>query len=363
MVTFQSSDLDRRLNLIKEVGHEIITEEDLLKLLAEKKRPVAYDGFEPSGKMHLAQGILRAININKMTKAGCKFKMLVADWHAWANDKMNGNLENIQTVGKYFIEVWKACGLETENVEFVWSNDIVSDRNYWKIVMTVARNNTVKRMKRCAQIMGRSESESLSAAQILYPCMQAADIFYLKADIAQLGMDQRKVNVLAREIGDKIGFWKPVVVSHLMLMGLNKPPETKDAIERTVEMKMSKSKPDSAIFMTDSEEEINKKIDKAYCPEKQIQDNPILEYCKHIIFQKFDKMKIERSEKFGGDLEFENYQELEETYKKGFLHPLDLKKAVAFYINKTLEPVRKYFEKNKKAAELLEQVKKMEITR
>ena len=45
------------------------------------------------------------------------------------------------------------------------------------------------------QIMGRSETEELSAAQIFYPCMQAADIFFLKADICQLGMDQRKVRV------------------------------------------------------------------------------------------------------------------------------------------------------------------------
>lgn len=355
-------DVENRLNLVKEVGEEIITEEDLIQLLNDKKHPIAYDGFEPSGDMHLAQGILRAININKMTKAGCRFKILLADWHAWANNKMGGDLENIQNVGKYFIEVWKACGLKTEGIDFLWSNDIVSDKDYWKTVMTVARNNTVKRIVRCAQIMGRQDSESLSAAQILYPCMQAADIFYLKADIAQLGMDQRKVNVLAREIGEKIGFWKPVVVSHLMLMGLGKPPEG-DVTERAIEMKMSKSKPDTAIFMSDSEEDIKRKINKAYCPEKQVEDNPIMEYSKHLVFEKFGEIKIERPDKFGGDITFKNYGELEKTYRKGELHPLDLKKATSFYINEMINPVRKHFEKNKKAAELLEQVKKMKVTR
>lgn len=356
-------DVEERLKLIREVGQEIITEEDLSILLRENKHPVAYDGFEPSGNMHIAQGILRTININKMTRAGCKFKMLLADWHAWANNKMGGDLEKIQTVGRYFIEVWKACGLETENVEFIWSNDVVSDKEYWKIVMTVARNNTVKRMLRCAQIMGRSESESLSAAQILYPCMQAADIFYLKADIAQLGMDQRKVNVLAREVGEKIGFWKPVVVSHLMLMGLEKPPEGKDAIERVIEMKMSKSKPDTAIFMNDSEADVARKINKAYCPEKQVADNPILEYCRHMVLEKFGEMKVERPEKFGGDLVFRKYGELEAAYSKGELHPLDLKKATSFYINEMLKPVRAHFEKNKKAAELAREIGRMEVTR
>ena len=97
-------DINKRLDLIKEVGEEIITEEDLLNLLKEKKNPIAYDGFEPSGKIHIAQGILRAINIQKMIEAGCKFKILVADWHAWANNKLGGNLENIKIAGEYFPE-------------------------------------------------------------------------------------------------------------------------------------------------------------------------------------------------------------------------------------------------------------------
>jgi tyrosyl-tRNA synthetase len=357
-------DIKEKLKLIKEVGEEIITEEELKELLEVKKQPVAYDGFEPSGNIHIAQGILRAINVNKMTKAGCKFIMLVADWHGWANNKMGGDLEKIQTVGKYFIEVWKASGMDLKNVEFIWVSELVKDTEYWKKVMQVARNNTVNRIIRCSQIMGRSEKDSLSAAQILYPCMQAADIFHLKADIVQLGMDQRKVNVLAREVGEKLGYWKPVIVSHHMLMGLTEPAsDEKDTVERAIDMKMSKSNPDSAIFMNDTIEEVNRKIKKAYCPEKQVKENPILEYCKYIIFERFDSIKIERPEKFGGNLEIKSYSELEKVYAKGDLHPLDLKNAVAKYINELLTPVREHFKKNKKAAELLKKVKSYEITR
>ena len=128
-----------------------------------------------------------------MIKAGCKFKILVADWHAWANNKMNGNLDHIQVVGKYLIEVWKACDMDLSKVEFVWASDLVKDDDYWKKVMQIARNSTVKRILRCSQIMGRKEGDVLQASQILYPCMQAADIFYQKCDVCQLGMDQRKV--------------------------------------------------------------------------------------------------------------------------------------------------------------------------
>lgn len=354
-----------KLKLIKEVGEEIITEEDLKTLLETKKHLIAYDGFEPSGtSIHIAQGLLRAININKMTKSGCKFKILVADWHAWANNKMGGDLDKIQKIGKYLIEVWKACDMDLDNVEFVWASDLVKDDNYWKIVMNVARANSVQRIIRCSQIMGRSESDNLSASQILYPCMQAADIFYLKADICQLGMDQRKVNVLAREVGEKLGFHKPVIISHHMLMGLLEPPkEALDAVEKAIAMKMSKSKPDSAIFMNDTKEEIQRKIGKAYCPQMQINENPIIEYCKYILFEKFDRLVVERPEKFGGNLDINSYEELEKFYAEGKLHPMDLKNTVSKYLNELLEPVRKKLEHNKTAQKLAEEIKSYQVTR
>jgi tyrosyl-tRNA synthetase len=358
-------DIQDKIALIKQVGEEIVGEDELSAILSSKGNFIAYDGFEPSGtNIHIAQGLLRAININKMTKAGCTFKMLVADWHAWANNKMGGNLEHIQKVGQYLIEVWKACDMDLSHVEFLWASDVVKDDNYWKIVMQVARNSTVNRILRCGQIMGRKESEVQQASQILYPCMQAADIFYLKADVCQLGMDQRKVNMLARELAQKLGFVKPVVVSHHMLMGLSKPPEKSSNVEdRVMELKMSKSKPDTAIFMTDSEEEIKRKISKAYCPEKIVEENPILEYFKYIIFEQFDHVSIQRPEKWGGNVDFVSYIELEESFSSGKLHPVDLKAASIEYINKLIEPVRKRLASSKTAQKLQEEIRSFSVTR
>ena len=352
-----------RLALLKEVGEEIITEEDLRELLKTKKTIIAYDGFEPSGKPHIAQGLVRTININKMTKAGIKFKMLVADWHAWANNKMGGDLDKIQNVGKYLIEIWKACGLDTKNVEFVWASDLLNSREYWKTVMQVARHSTLHRIMRTVEIMGRSEQDTLHASQVFYPCMQAADIFHLKADICQLGMDQRKVNVLARELASQLGFWKPVAIHHHMLMGLSEPPKTTDATERAIAMKMSKSKPDSAIFMTDTEEEVKRKILKAYCPEGKAEENPVLEYCNYIIFEKKSSLTIERPEKFGGTVTYPSYKSIETAFVQRQLHPADLKNAVAREINLLLSPVRQHFEKNASAKKLKELVESYQITR
>ena len=94
-------DVEERFELIKQVGEEIITEEDLLNLLETKDRIVAYDGFEPSGHLHIAQGIMRAINIEKMLRAGIHFKIWVADWFAWMNNKIGGNLEKIRKAVSY----------------------------------------------------------------------------------------------------------------------------------------------------------------------------------------------------------------------------------------------------------------------
>ncbi len=356
--------VEERLALIKQVGEEIVQEPELRQLLETKKQPIAYDGFEPSGQMHIAQGILRAINVNKMTKAGCKFKMYAADWHAWANNKLGGDLDKIKICGDYLVEMWKAAGMDLDNVEFVRASDIVGKQDYWKKVLQISRNSTIARIIRTGQIMGRKESEVQQASQILYPCMQAADIFELEADICQLGMDQRKVSILAREIGEKIGYWKPVIVSHHMLMGLAEPKtDAKDATERAIDLKMSKSKPDTAIFMTDSEEDVKRKISKAYCPEKQANENPILEYCKYIIFEKFDSLEIKRPEKFGGNLSLGSYKELEQLYSAGKLHPTDLKNAAAESINKILAEVMKRFNQNAKAKKLAEQVTGFTITR
>ena len=355
--------IQEKMKLLKEVGEEIIEESELRKLLSEEKNLIAYDGFEPSGRIHIAQGLLRAININKVTKTGIKFKMLVADWHGWANNKMGGDLEKIQEVGKYFIEVWKASGMNLGNVEFVWASDLLNNREYWKTVMQIARNTTINRILRCGQIMGRKEGEIQQASQIIYPCMQAADIFHLGAKITQLGMDQRKVNVLAREIGEKIGFWKPVIISHHMLMGLTPPKSNAEGVEKSIEQKMSKSNPASSIFMTDTEKEVNEKFRKAYCPEGQVKDNPVLEYCKYIIFEKVEEFVIEREEKFGGKISFKSYSELEKAFRKKEIHPLDLKRAAAKYINEFLEPVREHFRKNKNAQHLLKKVEGFKITR
>jgi tyrosyl-tRNA synthetase len=73
---------------------------------------------------------------------------------------------------------------------------------------------------------------------------------------------------------------------------------------------MSKSDPDSAIFMEDSEEDVKRKIKKAYCPEKTVEGNPILDYAKNIVFESFGEFLIRRDAKNGGDRLYSSYADL-----------------------------------------------------
>jgi tyrosyl-tRNA synthetase len=361
-------DLEERFQLIMGVGEEVITPEELKTLLEEKKNPVAYDGFEPSGLSHLPFGVYRALLLKDLIKAGVHFKLWLADWFAWINRKMGGELERIHTVGDYFTEVWRAAGVPMEKVEVLWASDAMDSIEYWERVVRIAKVTSVARATRALTIMGRKEGDMTEVAQYFYPMMQVADIFHLEADITQLGLDQRRANVLAREVGPKLGWWKPIVISHHMLMNLEgaAEPEGYDdehATDVQIASKMSKSKPESTIFVHDSYEEIKNKIRGAFCPPKEVENNPLLDYAKHLVFRVFDTMIIERPSKYGGDLEFISYKELEDAYHNGDLHPLDLKNGMTYYIDKMIEPIRTHFEKNKKARDLFEQVKKYEITR
>lgn len=362
-------DLERRLELIlRPPTEEVITEEELRRLLEVEERPIAYDGFEPSGLAHLPFGILRAIKLQDMLEAGCRFKLLLADWHAMINNKMGGDLEKIRRVGEYFIEVWKAAGIDLSKVEIVWANDLVNSRDYWRYVVLVAKSITLKRALRALPIMGRRVGEMQEAAQVIYPAMQVADIYSMEVDICQLGLDQRRANILARELAPKLGVKKPVAVHHHMLMGLQGPAEAggfeeDKAMDLEIASKMSKSIPETSIFVHDDPETIRRKINQAYCPPRTSHGNPVLEYTRYIIFRKVKSLYVERPAKYGGDVEYWSYEELERDYVEGRLHPADLKNAVSRTLDEIIRPIREHFEKDPHARRLYEFVKSQEITR
>jgi len=359
-------DLEEKIELITRLPtEEVITSEELRQLLETNDHPVAYNGFEPSGMMHLGTGLISGSKMMDLIKAGVRYKVLLADWHAFLNRKLEGNMEKIRQAAEYFMKGWAALGVK--NVEYIYASKLFDESpDYWEKVLKISMKTTFKRIIRCLPIMGRvaEKYEGLPISLFLYPLMQCADIFQLEVAITQLGMDQRHANMLAREIAPTLGYSKPVAVHHHLLMGLIKTErmgyDADTAIDAQISAKQSKSRPESAIFIHDPPEEIKQKIKRAYCPIGQTEENPIIEIVKYIFLREDDSVfEIKRKVEHGGDLSV-TFPELLDLYQKEQLHPQDLKNAVAENLIEVLAPAREYFEAH---PEYLELFKTTKITR
>ncbi len=355
-------DVEERLKLIKRNTVEIVTEKELKEKLEKGEKLKGYIGFEPSGLFHVGW-MVWAKKVDDLVKAGVDMRILAATWHAWVNDKLGGDLELIRDAAKYVWHVLKALGLPMDKIKWVYAEDLVSDSDYWAMVLKVAKNTSLARMKRALTIMGRKMEEAeLDSSKLIYPAMQATDIIYMDLDIALGGLDQRKAHMLQRDVAPKVGAKKVIAVHTPLLTSLQggKRMDVKGEIDDYMaEVKMSKSKPETAIFVHDSPEDIWRKLKKAYCPAKEVEFNPVLDIVKYVIFpwREYQEFVVERPEKFGGTVTYSSYEELEKDFAEGKLHPLDLKKATAKYLSEILEPVRNYFEENKEAKELYLKIK------
>ena len=306
---------------IKRNTKEIVTEEELDSLLKKKKSPVTYCGYEVSGPVHI--GTLVAINKQiDFQEAGLKVKVLLADLHTYLNRK--GDEKFIEEMIEYWKNSLTALGLKAE---FVLGTEFQFDKEYIHDVLSLALNSTMNRALRSMQEIAR-DVEHARVSQVIYPLMQIADIKALDVDIAHGGMEQRKIHMLARELLPEIGHEKPVCIHTPLLCSLQGP-----------ETKMSSSMPETMIKVEEKPEDIKSKISKAYCPPEK-EGNPILQICELILFPKFGKMEIKRPDKFGGNVEFTSYEELENSYLDKNLHAADLKNSVAEALIELLEPVR-----------------------
>jgi tyrosyl-tRNA synthetase len=359
-------DIETKIDLIlRPPSEEVITKEELKQLLETKEHPKHYIGYEISGILHFGSLIIPSLKLKDLIEAGVECNFLLADWHTWINKKLGGDMEKIKIASEYYRE---AFGFFTgPKLKFILGSELYHNNDeYWARLIQINKAVSLERVKRCTTIMGRTESESLDFAQLIYPSLQVNDIFEINVDIAHGGMDQRKAHILAREVAQKLKWKVPVALHNHLVGGLIKPEregfDEDKKMDLEISAKMSKSKPWTAIFIHDSEEQIRDKLKKAWCPEKVVENNPIIDMLRHVIFRENKAFEIERSEKFGGNVVFEDYKSFEKEYIAGKIHPQDLKLSVAREINKVIKPIREHFEKpaNKK---LLDVFKEAEITR
>jgi len=323
-------DAKEKMEIIKRNTAEIVSEGEMTGLLAKKKKPVVYCGYEPSGPMHLGH-FVTITKLMDFAKAGFHVKVLLANVHAMLNRK--GEEEKIAREVEAWRKTIKAIGLDAE---VVLGSDFQFTEEYTKDVMKMSQEITINRGLRSMQEVAR-DIENATVSQLWYPLMQVEDVKALGCDVAYGGLEQRKIYMLSMDMAKTIG-WKPVIVHTPLITSLKGPGQ-----------KMSKSIPGSFVSVTDSDEDIKKTISAAYCPEKSADDNPILQIAKLIIFPRIKSVDVKRDKKFGGDVSFKSYEDLEEAYVSGKLHPADLKAAVAGELMKIIKPVRDNFSKSSKA--------------
>jgi len=325
-------DVNEKLKLIKRNMQEIVTEEELTKLLKEKKQPSVYLGTAVTGRPHVGY-FLWVLKMADFLKAGFKVKLLLADLHGALD---NTPWELLEARYKYYSlvipEMFKSIGADIKNFEIVKGSDFQLKKDYVFDILKMSSFTSVHDAKKAASdVVKFGDNPKLSG--LIYPIMQALDEQYLGVDVQYGGLDQRKILMFAREYLPKIGYERRVEVMTPLIPSL------------TESGKMSASDEKSKIDLLDSEQDVKKKMNSAFCPEGIVENNGVLAFCKYVIFTiKEDNKKefvIKRPEKYGGNLSYKTYGALEKDFAAKKLHPMDLKQALAEEINKMIEPVRK----------------------
>jgi tyrosyl-tRNA synthetase len=339
---------------------EVVVPEELERVLSLGGAK-GYIGIEPSGLLTTGQAFQIARGLKLLNDAGVHMRVLLADWHAYINDKLGSDMERIRACGAYIQEALVAMGVDTDMTTYVYASEYMGDAGYWELVIRVSKASSLSRIKRALTIMGRGEDEA--ASKLIYPAMQVSDIYYMDLDIALGGMDQRKAHMLAREAATKVGkkVKSPVALHFALLPSLtgdrirderpviveeNGKQKLQAPAHISIDAKMSKSRPETAIFIHDSTEIIKSKLKGAFCPAGVVEGNPVTELARLIVLPLAGALEVKRPAKFGGDVSFDSWDALAQAYTSGALHPADLKTAVASGLAELQRPVREHFDRN-----------------
>ncbi|KAL0948185.1 hypothetical protein HGRIS_010796 [Hohenbuehelia grisea] len=347
---------------------EVLGGDQIKAILAEGKSPKCYWGTAPTGRPHIGY-FVPLTKIADFLRAGVEVKILLADVHAFL-DNLKAPLDLVAHRTKYYefvlLAVFHSLGIPTSKLTFVQGSSYQLTKEYnldnYKLCATVTEHDA---KKAGAEVVKQVDSPLLSG--LLYPGLQALDEQYLDVDFQFGGVDQRKIFTFAELYLPKLGYRKRAHLMNAMVPGLGGG-------------KMSSSDPNSKIDFLDPPEVVRKKIKSAFCEEGNAEGNGVLAFVEAVLMPisqlRLERQRgltgadshegegavgdqtpfaaagapeatlfsVERDEKFGGNLHYSSYAELEKSFVEKELHPKDLKTAVANAIVRLLTPIRKAFE-------------------
>ncbi len=303
-----------------------------------------YVGFEPSGKAHIGWKVL-SLQLRRMLDAGANVMIFLADWHAWVNDKFNGNMEAIQRTAEYMEDTFRALlqhppeGEGAGELQFKWASELMESGEYWARVLRCSKGATLAMVRKTFTIMGRDEASSdHDLSKFYYPAMQASDIFEMDIDVALGGMDQRKAHMFMRDVASKYGWPKATCLHTPIISSLKASGSRMESFDH----KMSKSDPGGALLLHDTHEQIRKKMRKAYISPDDEQ-SPVYELAEHIVLAEFGEICVTPDPRFGEPSVWTSLDDFRAAVMDGSLHPLDAKFGVADGLAKGLASVHAHF--------------------
>ncbi len=232
---------------------------------------VFLSGIQPSDcKLHLGNyigAILNSKNIAKSLHKDDKFYFMIADLHAMTSiHESNVLKENIKRLAATYI----ACGIEPDFEKiFIFQQSRVSAHcELCWILSTITSIGQLERMTQFKDKKGKSSVNDINAGLLFYPVLMVADIILYKANSILVGDDQTQHLEFTRDTVQK--FMKTFGNYNDDSIFVMPDKITTEESKRIMSLgdgtkKMSKSVGDNKdkIFLTDTDEEIEKKIKTA----------------------------------------------------------------------------------------------------
>lgn len=222
------------------------------------KRPVVLTGIRPSANLTVANLIGAVFPILELQKRGDPTFIFVATMHGLTDHEGKDVVSNVLEVVKDYV----ALGLDPEKVTIFDQRTLRREVALLKLYLE--RHITIARLIRVPTLKDKLKSgqnpENANALLAGYPIMMAADILLQDATMVPVGKDQlshiEATRELARALNAKYG-------DVLVVPDALNQREPVNILSLRGEGKMSKSSPEDALFLVDSEEVIRKKIKRA----------------------------------------------------------------------------------------------------
>ncbi|MBX9926440.1 MAG: tryptophan--tRNA ligase [Hyphomicrobiaceae bacterium] len=243
-------------------------------------KPLVFSGMQPTGSLHLGNYLGAMVQWIEMQKThDCIY--CVVDLHAITVAQDPSELRrSIRGVTAAYI----AAGLDPKRSILFNQSQVSGHAELGWVFNCVARLGWLNRMTQFKEKAGK-DRENASVGLYAYPNLMAADILLYRATHVPVGEDQKQHLELARDIAGKFNNdWKSQIEAKGYGDGLFFPqpdpviigPATRVMSLRDGTKKMSKSDPSelSRLNLTDSADEIAKKLQKAKTDPEPLPSDP-----------------------------------------------------------------------------------------